>query len=78
MQEEALHKQIKLEKESEYLLKSFMKDEMESVRKLKEKHLKLEEEKIRINEQLSALRSSILDEEYSIRGLKNDIDVRYL
>lgn len=77
MQEEALHKQIKLEKESEYLLKSFMKENIDSVRQVKERHLKLEEEKLRISDQVSALKSSIIDEGYAIRGLKDDIHVKF-
>lgn len=77
MQEEALEKQVKLAKESEYLLKSFMKEELDSVRMLKEKHIKLDEEKIHIGDQLTEVRNSIIDEEYAIRKLKNEISVKY-
>lgn len=74
-QQEALDRQAKIARESEYLLKSFMKEESEKLRQLKELHLKMDEEKIQMGEKLTELKNSILDDDLEINRLTNEIQV---
>lgn len=74
-QEDVMQREEKIAKQTKALLKDFMKQEAEKVRLLKEDHLRIEEAKIAAHDQLSHLKNIIVEEDYSINRVKDDIKV---
>ncbi len=77
-QEEELEKHVKLTEESKVVLKNFMQDEAKQLRLLKEKHLKMDETKQQLKEELGSVRNDIIDTDYELKRISGDIKVCHI
>ena len=74
-QEDSLENQIKYSTETNVLYRAFMKEEAQKLRKLKEHHLRLDEQKVILAENVSSLKNSIIGMDYNIKRMGEEIQV---
>ena len=74
--EDIQKKEEKTASQTKAILKEFMKQEAEKVRRLKEDHLKLDEQKQQALGKLAFLKNQILEEEQQTNKIKDEIQVK--